>query len=71
LQRFPNALSIRHEPTSGPLMSGTPADVRVPSAPDEVAASFVHYVTGGHITGDELIAFTEAYEHAVREGVNA
>ena len=71
LERFPHALSIRHEPLSGPLASGAPADVRVPSDPDEVAAAFVHYVTGGHITDDELSAFTDAYEHAQREGANA
>ena len=71
LDRFPHALAIRHEPLSGPLASGSPADVRVPSEPHEVAAAFVHYVTGGHITDDELRAFTDAYEHAQREGANA
>jgi exonuclease SbcD len=70
LQRYPHALSIRHEPSSGPLALGTPADVRVPSAPDEVAAAFVHYVTGGHISEDELRAFTDAFEHAQREDVS-
>ncbi|MFL6286975.1 MAG: exonuclease SbcCD subunit D [Actinomycetes bacterium] len=71
LDRFPHALSIRHEPLLGPLAAGTPADVRVPSEPDEVVAAFVHYVTGGHITDDELRAFADAYEHAQREGANA
>ena len=64
VERFPHALSIRHEPASGPLASHTPSHVRVPTAPDEVAASFVHYVTGGQITEAELAAFSEAYEYA-------
>jgi exonuclease SbcD len=70
-ERFPHALSIRHEPASGPLASHTASHVRVPSAPDEVAASFVHYVTGGQITEAELAAFTEAYEFARTEQVGA
>jgi exonuclease SbcD len=71
LERFPHALSIRHEAASGVLAAGASRDVRVPSAPDEVAAAFVHYVTGGHITESELRAFTGAYERARREGVGA
>ena len=70
-ERFPHALSTRHEPVSGPLASHTPSHVRVPSAPDEVVASFVHYVTGGQITEAELAAFTEAYEFARTEQVGA
>ena len=63
--------SIRHEPDSGPLCLGVPSDLRMPSEPHEVAAAFVHYVTGGQITESELSAFTEAYEHAQREGASA
>ena len=68
VERFPHALSIRHEPTSGPLAAGATADARVPKAPAEVAASFVHHVTGGHISELELEAFTRAYESSRREG---
>ena len=71
LERFPHALSIRHEPASGPLASSLSSDVRVPSRPDEVVAAFVHYVTGGQITEAELRGFSEAYEYAARDGVDA
>lgn len=68
VERFPHALSIRHEPTSGPLAAGAAAQVRVPQAPHEVVAAFVHYVTGGHITEAELAAFNDAYDAARNEG---
>jgi exonuclease SbcD len=71
LERFPHAVSIRHDAESGVLAAGAQRDVRVPSAPDDVAAAFVHYVTGGHITESELRVFTDAYEHARRESVGA
>ncbi|HEX5017644.1 MAG TPA: exonuclease SbcCD subunit D [Actinomycetes bacterium] len=64
LEAFPHLLSMRHEPSSGPLASTLSPDVRVPSAPQEVAAAFVHYVTGGQISDAELRAFTEAFEFA-------
>jgi exonuclease SbcD len=69
VERFPHALSIRHEPVSGPLASHTASHLRVPSAPDEVVACFVHYVTGGQITEAELTAFADAYENARAEQV--
>jgi exonuclease SbcD len=68
LERFPFVLSIRHEPSGGPLVSSSGADLRVPQAPDEVASAFVHYVTGGHISAEELAVFSRAYENATREG---
>jgi exonuclease SbcD len=71
VDRFPGALVVRHEPATGPLAADSERSVRVPVAPDEVAAAFVHYVTGGHISPDELAAFSGAYEEAQREGVSA
>lgn len=71
LERFPHALSVRHEPVAGPLAGHASNDVRVPAAPDEMVASFVHYVSGGQISESELVAFTEAYEFARAESVGA
>lgn len=68
IERFPHALSIRHEPASGPLAAATAADLRMPQAPQEVVAAFVHHVTGGHITEAELAAFDDSYESARHDG---
>ena len=70
LERFPHALSTRHEPATGPLaVSSAGHATPIPQAPDEVAAAFVHYVTGGHISDAELTAFRQAYEAARNEDV--
>jgi exonuclease SbcD len=71
LERFPHALSVRHEPATGPLAARTAGGTRVPADPEDVVATFVRYVTGGQITEAELEAFAEAYEYARTESASA
>lgn len=70
-ERFPNALVIRHVPASGPLVERGTGSTQVPAQPSEVAEAFVHYVTGGDITPEELAVFEAAYEHVLAEGRSA
>lgn len=70
-ERFPDALVIRHVPTSGPLVERVAAPGDVPTSPSEVAEAFVRYVTGGDISPAELEAFEGAYEQALVAGRSA
>jgi hypothetical protein len=53
------------------LAAHAAGNVRVPTAPDEMVAAFVHYVTGGQISETELTTFTNAYEFARTQSVGA
>lgn len=64
-ERFPDALVVRHAPTSGPLVERVAGPGDVPTRPSEVAEAFVRYVTGGDISPAELEAFEDAYEQAL------
>jgi len=70
-ERFPHALVVRHVPASGPLVGRRTGSTEVPTQPSEVAEAFVHYVTGGDITPEELAVFEAAYEHVLAEGRSA
>lgn len=70
-ERFPEALVVRHAPASGPLVERRTGSTEVPTQPSEVAEAFVHYVTGGDITPDELAVFEAAYEHVLADGRSA
>ena len=70
-ERFPEALVVRHVPSSGPLVERRTGSTEVPAQPSEVAEAFVHYVTGGDITPEELAVFELAYEHVLAEGRSA
>lgn len=70
-ERFPDALVVRHVPTSGPLVERVTVPGDVPASPSEVAGAFVRYVTGGDINPAELAAFEGAYEQALAAGRSA
>ncbi len=70
-ERFPEALVVRHVPVSGPLVERRTGSTEVPSQPSEVAEAFVHYVTGGDITPEELAVFEAAYERVLADGRSA
>ena len=63
--RFPHALVVRHEPTSGALLERGHLTQVTSLDPLVVAQSFVHYVTGADATDAEVAAFASAYEAVV------
>jgi exonuclease SbcD len=70
-ERYPNALVIRHVPSTGPLLDTGHLAAASNLDPLVVVESFVRYVTGGDATAAELEVFRSAYEqvHALERSV--